>query len=80
MNERREHPYIKTLKRQFAAGRVDRREFLRTSTLLGLSSAAAYAVVGERVIRSARAQDVPRGGTLRLAMRTIEIKDPHTYS
>ena len=32
--------------RVFQAGKVDRREFLRTSTLLGLSATAAYGLAG----------------------------------
>ena len=59
MDERREHSYIPTLKEQFAEGKVDRREFLRTATLLGVSAGAAYAfvgkVTGESFIRPARA-------------------------
>ncbi len=42
MAEDRQHPAIPTLQRQFAERRFDRREFLRTATLLGMSSAAAY--------------------------------------
>lgn len=83
MGERREHYYLKTLRQNFAEGRIDRREFLRTSTLLGLSSAAAYAfvgkVTGESFVTPARA-DMPMGGTLRIAMRTIDLKNPHTFS
>ena len=40
------HSYLPTLVDQMETGRVDRREFLRISTLLGLSSAAAYALTG----------------------------------
>ena len=43
----REHPYINRLKQQFVDGRCSRREFLRTSTLLGVSAAAAYGFVGK---------------------------------
>jgi peptide/nickel transport system substrate-binding protein len=79
-----EHPYIPTLKRELAERRIDRREFLRTATLLGMSSAAAYAfvgrVTGERWIAPAQAQGLPRGGTLRLGMRCQDLKSPHTYS
>ena len=38
-DERRVHPYIPRLVEQLEARRVDRREFLRTATLLGMSSA-----------------------------------------
>ncbi|MSP82659.1 MAG: ABC transporter substrate-binding protein [Alphaproteobacteria bacterium] len=80
----REHSYIKTLKTNFAEGRIDRREFLRTATLLGLSASAAYAFVGqitgESFVRPARAADMPKGGTLRIAMRIPDLKTPHTFS
>ena len=61
MSERREHSHIPVLKREFAEGRIDRREFLRYSTLLGLSATAAYAfvgkVTGESMVQPARAQE-----------------------
>ena len=83
MTEIREHSYIPILKRQFAEGLVDRREFLRTATLLGVSAGAAYAfvgkVTGESFVRPARAA-LPQGGTLRLSMRVLDVKDPHTFS
>jgi peptide/nickel transport system substrate-binding protein len=79
-----EHPYIPTLKRQLAQRRIDRREFLRTATLLGMSAGAAYAflgkVTGERLVSPAHAQGLPRGGTLRIGMRCQDLKSPHTYS
>ena len=39
------HPYIPELKELYNQGRITRREFLRNSTLLGLSAAAAYAFI-----------------------------------
>ena len=83
MKEVREHGYIPTLKRNFAQGKIDRREFLRTSTLLGLSAGAAYAfvgkVTGESFVKPAKAA-IPKGGTIRISMRVIDVKDPHTFS
>ena len=83
MTERKEHSYIPTLKRNLAEGKIDRREFLRTSTLLGLSAGAAYTfagkVTGENLVTRAKAA-IPRGGTIRIAMRVQVVKDPHTYS
>jgi peptide/nickel transport system substrate-binding protein len=83
MNDDREHPYVPTLKRQLAEGRIDRREFLRTATLLGVSAGAAYALV-DRLTGSAgmaRAQDaaLPKGGTIRIAALVNEVKSPHTF-
>ena len=83
VNTRREHAYIPTLKQQLADGTIDRRGFLRTATLLGLSAAAAYAfagqVAGARLLRPARA-DMPRGGTLRIGMKVLDVASPHTIS
>ncbi len=83
MTETREHSYIPTLRQQLAEGKIDRREFLRTATLLGLSAGAAYAfvgkVTGERFVPRAKAA-MPQGGTMRMALRIIDVKDPHTYS
>jgi peptide/nickel transport system substrate-binding protein len=78
----REHPYIPKLKEDLAAGRITRREFLRYSTLLGLSAGAAYgaagAITGQGWMPAARAAEaMPRGGTVRIAMRVQEVKEPH---
>ena len=80
-----EHPLLPTLKRQLVERQIERREFLRYATLLGMAAPAAYAfvgkVAGERLIAPAEAQGaLPKGGTLRLAMRCQDIKSPHTYS
>ena len=83
MSDDREHPYIPTLKRQLAAGRVDRREFLRTATLLGISAGAAYAFADKLAGGSsgARAQTaaMPKGGAVRIAALVNEVKSPHTF-
>ncbi|WP_119459049.1 ABC transporter substrate-binding protein [Rhodospirillaceae bacterium SYSU D60014] len=78
------HRYIPVLKEKLVEGKIDRREFLRTSTLLGLSATAAYGFVGkllgEAAVPSARAQAaLPKGGTLRIAMRVKEVATPHTF-
>ncbi len=74
------HSYLPKLAQQFKDGKVNRREFLRTSTLLGLSSAVAYSIAGlpetGRMTKSARAA----GGTVRISMRVQPIESPHTYS
>jgi len=84
MNERREHPYVPRLKEQLAEGRIGRREFLRTATLLGVSAGAAYAFaghIGDRdFLPAARAESMPSGGSLRIGLRVQEVKHPHTYS
>ncbi len=78
------HPLIEDLSDQLRRGQCDRREFLRTSTLLGLSSAAAYAMAGrltgETVIESAKAQTPKSGGILRVGMQVQKMEDPATYA
>ena len=80
--DKKPHPFIDRLKEGFAEGRIDRREFLRSSTLLGLSAGAAYAfagkVTGEPFARPARAA-MSKGGTLKIGMRVKEIATPHTF-
>ncbi len=76
------HPYIPELKEQLRKGGVDRREFLRTITLLGVSAGSAYAMAGEilgqGMTAPARAQG-KAGGTLKYAMKVQEMTDPATF-
>ena len=80
MNKEREHPGLKQLKQQFNDGKLSRREFIRYSTLLGVSATAAYGMMGMVAPRPATAADMPKGGTVRISMRVLEVVDPHTYS
>ena len=79
-----EHVLIPTLKRQLVDRQIDRREFLRYAALLGMSLPAAEAfarrITGESLVTPASAQNLPRGGTLRIGMRCQDLKSPHTYS
>ncbi|HEX9409073.1 MAG TPA: ABC transporter substrate-binding protein [Methylomirabilota bacterium] len=80
-----EHVLVPTLKRQLVEGQIDRREFVRYATLLGMAAPAAYAfvakVTGAPLVAPAAAQGtLPKGGTLRIAMRCQDLKSPHTYS
>lgn len=77
MSERKQHAYVAELTQQWSAGRLDRREFLRSMTLLGVSAGAAYAMAG---LTDAQASGLPQGGTVRIAMRMLDISTPHTYS
>jgi peptide/nickel transport system substrate-binding protein len=79
MATRDEHPYMTHLRADLRHGRIDRREFLRTATLLGATAGAAYAMTG--LPMPSRAQsELPKGGKMRIGMRVQEIKDPHTIS
>ena len=73
------HPIIKLAGREFADGKLDRREFLRVATLLGVSAPVAFGMAG--LTAPARAQGTPKkGGTIRLGSRVQDLKSPHTYS
>jgi peptide/nickel transport system substrate-binding protein len=82
--DRKTHPYIPKLIELLERRRVDRREFLRIATLLGLSATVASGIVTKVLGRSAapaRAQGTPKsGGVLQVSMRIPELKSPHTYS
>ena len=82
MSENRVHPGIPKLRQQFADGKIERREFLRYATLLGLSASAAYAFVGkitgEDFVAPAQAA-LPQGGTIRIGMRVQEITEPQRH-
>jgi len=78
------HAYMPELCEQLRKGDIDRREFLRTSTLLGVSAASAYAlagkITGQPMVRRAAAADTPKkGGRLRSSMRVQRMDDPGTY-
>lgn len=81
------HPFVDTLTNLLATGRIDRRRFLRDATLLGLSAAAAY-IIADRLAGTATstvsdttaAGDLPRGGTLRIALRVPDLSHPHRYA
>lgn len=79
----RQHPLLPKLTDQLAAGRCSRRDFLRSATLLGVSAAAAYGLadrlLGTATRGEARAEALPQGGRMRLALRVQELQDPHTY-
>ncbi len=74
------HPYLPKLAQQFKDGKVGRREFLRTSTLLGLSAATAYAIAGLPETGTLTKRARAAGGTVRFSMRVQPIESPHTYS
>ena len=80
---RKQHSYIPVLQQQLSEGKIDRREFLRSATLLGLSAGAAYGFVGklygEAAIAPALA-DMPKGGTIHIAHRVKEISSPHAIN
>jgi peptide/nickel transport system substrate-binding protein len=80
----KEHIWIPKLKQQLADKLISRREFVRYSALLGMSAGAAYMWAGkitsEPFAPPARAQDLPKGGTVKVSMRVPKVDNPHTFS
>ena len=84
--EGRVHPLVDLARQQFAERKSDRREFLRTVTLLGVSAGAAYAmageILGEKLVPPAAAAqgDPVMGGVLRVSMGVQEMADPALFT
>ncbi|MCP4295868.1 MAG: ABC transporter substrate-binding protein [Proteobacteria bacterium] len=82
----RVHPGVKQMEKSLAEGKCSRREFLRTTTLLGISATSAYGlaskILGEDVLPSlistAHAGQ-KRGGVLKFGMAVQEMTDPATF-
>jgi peptide/nickel transport system substrate-binding protein len=72
------HPAAQIDARDHADGKLSRREFLTRSTALGVSAAAAYALIGIAAPAPAQAQ-ATRGGTIRISMETRALKDPRLW-
>lgn len=74
------HSKVPALCDQVARGEIDRRAFLRTVCLLGVSAVSANAFLGEiglDVVAPAAAQDTPKiGGSLKFACQIQEVTDP----
>ncbi len=69
------HPAAKMYAAEHEAGQLSRREFMTRATALGLSSSAAFGLIG--LPAPVRAEShAQRGGTLRREMETKARKDP----
>lgn len=75
----RKSPNLSLLTERLRQGRVDRREFLRTATLLGASAGSAYALSGLGTPAIAQ-EPLPQGGTIRIGMPVPEVTRPHSFA
>lgn len=71
------HWCIPELVNQFRKREISRREFLQTSTALGLSAFTAYKLAGG--MPQAQAATPRKGGEMRWAMKMQELKDPQNF-
>lgn len=71
------HAAAKMYAKDYRSGQLSRREFLARSSTLGVTATAAYGLIG--LAAPARAStDIQPGGTLRIQMNVIALKDPRT--
>jgi peptide/nickel transport system substrate-binding protein len=72
------HPAAKMYAQEVKDGKLDRREFLSRATALGLTSVAAYGLLG--LDKPAQAGGhAKKGGTIRMQMDVKAFKDPRTH-
>lgn len=76
----RVHPLVPEVHTQLVKGQIDRREFLRTATLLGVTATTAYAMSGAIGMGEAIAQTPKKGGVLRCSMEVQEMTDPALFA
>ena len=72
------HPAARLYAEEHESGQLSRREFLTRATALGVSSAAAYGLIGLAAPSPAQAQ-ARQGGTIRIQSDVRALKDPRTY-
>ena len=81
MTEKRTlHPAIYDLKVDMDKGKITRRDFLRYSTLLGMSAFAASQMAGLGWAKKAFAATPKRGGVLKVAGQVQKITHPAQFS
>ncbi len=72
------HPAAQAYAKEVADGTLSRREFLTRATTLGVSTAAAYGLLGLAQPAKAAAH-AQAGGTLRIESTVHALKDPRTF-
>ncbi|MDC0115890.1 ABC transporter substrate-binding protein [Octadecabacter sp.] len=72
------HPAVDVYVKDANAGKLSRREFLTRSTALGVTSAAAYSLLGLQQPAQAAAH-AQQGGTVRMQMEVRALKDPRAF-
>ncbi|TDQ78977.1 peptide/nickel transport system substrate-binding protein [Dongia mobilis] len=70
---------IKSLAKEAKSGKMSRREFLATASVMGASTAVAYGMLGLAAPKPVRAEGGKKGGVLKMQMIIKEMKDPRTW-
>jgi len=74
------HPAVKNFKSDLDKGKMTRREFIRFTTLVGLSATAAGQMAGLAFPGKASATAIKRGGSLRVAAPVHKVTHPAQFS
>ena len=74
------HSAVEALNSDYQKGKMTRREFIRFTTLLGVSAAAATQMAGLAFPKKAIAGSVKRGGTLKVAAPVHKVTHPAQFS
>lgn len=89
MTENKVNRLVGLLKRQLDDGKMDRRQFLRMATTVGVTLAAAKTMAGFASPAMAQTAELPfppadpaavKGGVLRVAQRVAKMDDPALYN
>ena len=72
------HPAAEMHADEYRDGKLSRREFLTRATALGVTSAAAYGMIGASAPAKAGSH-AAMGGTIRIQQEVRGLKDPRTY-
>jgi len=72
------HPFLKQAIDDIQQKKISRREFLALATTFGATAAFAHGILGSSVM-AATAEDAKTGGTLRIGMRILDMKDPRAF-
>ena len=72
------HPAAKMYAQEVKGGKLDRREFLSRATALGVTTVAAYGLLGLDTPAQAGGH-AKKGGTIRMQMDVKAFKDPRTH-
>ncbi|MEO0327897.1 MAG: ABC transporter substrate-binding protein [Pseudomonadota bacterium] len=75
---KKQHTLVPTFLKDVKEGNIERREFLALASAFGVTTAAAYGMLGLVAPKSAKAAG-KKGGTLRIQQEVRAGKDPRTY-
>ncbi len=73
------HPGVTLYAEEHLAGKMSRREFLTRASALGATAAVAYGAIGLGIPQASMAQAQTMGGTLRVQMNLLALKDPRLF-